>query len=311
MKKLINKGFVIKGLVGKGMAAAGLILITTGLIVAADYVDEHRIIDAAYEEPVAMSSELEGLEADFAAREEAAQVMLAMDSLHRISLTSYDEIHAVRELYEDASEGARNYIDEEQLLAAELAYTELEQQRESLYETAVVNGDLNGILDYSSCNVSVSGNEVLDQLVQDYIEKATTPGMTRSEQVQACYDYMVANYYYAYNYNYSYTDKKSIVWAIAFLRDGYGACNNWNSAFMYIMRALGYDTDLCYGSTASSRGGGVEHYWPIVTIEGQQYIFDPQVEGDMARKMGYNSHARYGLPGADGNGKYYFSTYVE
>lgn len=306
MKKLINKGMIVKGI-----AAGCLILINTGLVKVADYVEEHRILDAVYEEPVIMTSNMDGLKADFAAREEASQVMLAIDSLDRISLTSYDEIQAVRELYDGASVDARSYIDEEQLLAAEDEYYQLENDREYLFETAAANNDLAGVLDYAPCNVTYSGNEVLDQLVQDYIAKATEPGMTRSEQVAACYDYMVANYSYEYNYNYSYTDKKSIVWAIAFLRDGYGTCNNWNSAFMYIMRALGYEADLCYGSTASSRGGGVEHYWPVITIEGRQYVFDPQVEGDMTRRSGYNSHARYGLPGFDGNGKYYFSVYVE
>lgn len=306
MKKLINKGMIVKSI-----AASCLILISIGLVKVADYVEEHWILDAVYEKPSFMSSNMEGLKADFAAREEASQVMLAIDSLDRISLTSYDEIQAVRELYDGASVDARSYIDEEQLLAAEDEYYQLENDREYLFEVAVANNDLAGVLDYAPCNVTYSGNEVLDQLVQDYIAEATEPGMTRSEQVAACYDYMVANYTYEYNYNYSYTDKKSIVWAIAFLRDGYGACNNWNSAFMHIMRALGYEADLCYGSTASSRGGGVEHYWPVITIEGRQYIFDPQVERDMTRRSGYNSHARYGLPGFDGNGKYYFSVYVE
>lgn len=306
MKKLVNKGIIVRGI-----AAGCLILGSIGLAKTAGYVEEHRILNAAYEEPVSMNSNMEGLKADFAAREEAAQVMLAIEALNRISLTSEGELQAVRELYDSASDDARSYIDEGQLLAAEDEYYQLENDREYLLETAAANNDLAGVLDYAPCNVTYSGNEVLDQLVQDYIAKATKPGMTRSEQVEACYDYMVANFHYEYNYNYSYTDKKTIVWAIAFLRDGYGACNNWNSAFMYIMRALGYDVDLCYGSTASSRGGGVEHYWPVVTIEGRQYVFDPQVEGDMTRRSGYNSHARYGLPGFDGNGKYYFSMYVD
>ena len=76
-------------------------------------------------------------------------------------------------------------------------------------------------------------------------------------------------------------------------------------------RALGYDADLCYGSTASSRGGGVEHYWPVITIADTEYVFDPQVEKDITRRSGAIAYKRYGLTGSAASAKYYFQQIVE
>jgi transglutaminase-like putative cysteine protease len=167
-------------------------------------------------------------------------------------------------------------------------------------------------LDYAPCTIQNSGDSYLDTLVQEFIQSATTEGMSRSEQVQACYDYMVANYSYGSNSNYNYADSRhSVAWATAFLRDGYGTCNEWSSAFVYILRALGYDTDLYYGATAASGGGSAEHYWPVVHIDGVDYVFDPQVEGDLTRKSGVNAHKRFGLYGSSANAKYYFSQIVD
>lgn len=194
----------------------------------------------------------------------------------------------------------------------EAAEASAEIERRNLAVLAISNNDVMGALEYSDSNIQTSGDENLDSLVEEFIQKAVTDDMSRAESLQACYDYMVANYSYAYNYNYSYgSGKKSVAWATAFLRDGYGACNNWSSAFVYIARAIGYDCRLCYGATASSRGGSVEHYWPIIVIEDTEYIFDPQVEGDMTRRSGVNQHKRFGLSGQTATGKYYFSKTVE
>lgn len=302
MKKILKKGFAIGGL-----AAA-----TAALLAVADYTDKHRVIEMNCSVSVPMDSDFDDLEADLLAQQEAQSVVAAIDSIDKITLTSYSEIQEVRDLYNNASAGAKEYINEEQLLAAEESYARLEAERQVLLTTAEINGDVSGILDYAPCNIQISGDTYLDTLVQEFIQNAVSPDMSRGEQVIACYDYMVANYYYEYNYNYSYASSKhSVAWATAFLRDGYGTCNQWSAAYVYVLRALGYDADLYYGRTATSGGGSVEHYWPVVHIEGVDYIFDPQVEGDMTRKSGVNSHSRFGLYGSSANEKYYFSQIVD
>lgn len=293
--------------------AAGIVVAATGILVAVtNYVDNHRILEADSASPVEMSSSLNRVGEDMTARMEAQEVAIVINRIDTITLASYYELQEARELYENASREARAYIDETQLLEAENAYAELERQRETLLTEAKSNGDIYGVLEYASCNVQSSGNGYLDTLVQDFIQKATTAGMSRSEQLRACYDYMVLNYEYDYNYNYNYScGKKSIAWATAFLRDGYGACNNWSSAFMYVARALGYEVDLYYGSTATSRNGNVEHYWPVIRVDGTEYVFDPQVEGDITRRTGVISYRRFGLTGSAADAKYFFTQIVQ
>lgn len=296
----------------KGFAIGGLAVATVALLAVTDYIDKHRVIEINRTAFIQMNSDFDNLETDLLAQQEAQSVVAAIDSIDKISLTSYSEIQEVRDLYNSASDSAKEYIDEEQLLAVEEAYAQLETQRQVLLSTAEASGDLSGILDYASCNIQTSGDTYLDALIQELIRNAVSSDMSRAEQVAACYDYMVANYYYDSNYNYSYaSSKRSVAWATAFLRDGYGTCNEWSAAFVYVMRALGYDADLYYGGTATSGSGSIEHYWPVVHIDGIDYVFDPQVEGDMTRKSGVNSHSRFGLSGNSANEKYYFSQIVD
>lgn len=302
----------MKSLLRTGIATAVVLTATGALVAITNYTDNHRILKVDGVASVEMSNSLASIENDMAARMEAQEVATIIGKIDHVSLTSYAELQEARELYENASSSARAYIDEEQLIIAEETYAQLEAEREELLAEARANGDIDGMLDYTYCDVQSSGNEYLDSMVQELIQKATTEDMSRSEQLKACYCYMVSNYSYAYNYNYSYGNgPKSVAWATAFLRDGYGACNNWSSAFMYVARALGYDTELYYGSTATSRGGSTEHYWPVIRIDGTDYVFDPQVEADMYRKSGNISFHRYGLAGNAADAKYFFSTVVQ
>lgn len=296
----------------KGIAAGMVVAAAGALLAITSYTDTHRILEIEDSSPVTMNASLLAVEEDMEARMEAQEVAIVINKIDTITLASFYELQEARELYEGASKGARAYIDETQLLEAEQLYAELESMRERLLAEAQEEYDIYGILEYASCDVQTSGNEYLDTLVQEFIQKATTADMNRSEQLKACYDYMVWNYDYAYNYNYDYSSgKKSIAWATAFLRDGYGACNNWSSAFMYVARALGYEVDLYYGSTATSRNGNVEHYWPVFRIDGTEYVFDPQVEGDITRRTGVISNKRFGLTGSAADEKYFFSRIVQ
>lgn len=302
----------MKILLKKGIAAGMVVVATGALLAITSYTDTHRILEIEGTSPAAMSTSLIAVGEDMEARVEAQEVAIVINKINTVTLASYDELQEARELYEGASEGARAYIDETQLLEAEQLYADLENKREGLLAEAQEKNDIYGVLEYAPCNIKNSGNEYLDTLVQEFIQKATTPDMSRSEQLKACYDYMVWNYEYDYNYNYDYSSgKKSIAWATAFLRDGYGACNNWSSAFMYVARALGYEVDLYYGSTATSRNGNVEHYWPVIRIDGTEYVFDPQVEGDITRRTGVISNKRFGLTGSIVNEKYFFSQIVQ
>lgn len=254
-----------------------MLILAISLVMAADYMDKHEQLRMEAAASVQMSHSFHALEDSLMAQLEAEELSAAIAKRDTVAVFDYPEAERT-----------------EQLAAA------------------IAGNDVMGVLEYSPSDIQDSGDAYLDSLVEEFIQKAVTEDMSRAESLQACYDYMVANYTYGYNYNYSYgSGKKSTAWATAFLRDGYGACNNWSSAFVYIAKALGYDCKLCYGGTASSRGGSVEHYWPVIVVEGNEYVFDPQVEGDMTRRSGVNQHKRFGLSGQAAAAKYYFNCITE
>ncbi|MBS6465565.1 MAG: transglutaminase domain-containing protein [Clostridium sp.] len=296
-----------------GVSAGVMLALAASLITITDYTVKHEQIRIQTTETAVMSNApMEEIGNEITARIEAEEISAVIAKLDTVSLSSYNEIQEARQLYENASGDARSYINEQGLLDAESAYAQLEQDRTAKLTGAIAGGDVMQVLEYADTQIQGSGDVCLDSLVQEFIGKAVTDDMSRSEQLQACYDYMVANYSYGYNYNCNYgSGRKSVAWATAFLRDGYGACNNWSAAFTYIARALGYDCRLYYGSTAASRGGSVEHYWPCIVVEGTEFIFDPQVEGDMTRRSGVNRHNRFGLTGTAASAKYYFSNTIE
>lgn len=298
MKRIMQKGIAAGALV----TAAGILAIATGCI------EQYRTIVVKTDVSPAMCQVETALEADLTAKQEAQEVVSVIQNMRTISLASYGELQNARTLYNSVSSKAQEYIDEAQLLEAEAVYAELEAEREVMLLQAEENGRLDEILEYAPCQIQTSGDETLDTLVQELIQNAVTEDMTRSEQLKACYTYMVEHYTYGFNYNYRQGNVKSIAWATVLLRDGYGACNNWSAAFMYVARALGYEADLYYGATAAAGGGTTEHYWPVIRIHGTEYVFDPQVEADMTRRSGIVAYKRYGIVDS---GKYYYQKTVE
>lgn len=298
MKRLMQKGI-----------AAGILMVATGMLaIATGCIEQYRTIAVKTDVSVTMCPVKAVFAADLAAQQEAQEVASVIQNMRTVSLASYAELQNARVLYDSASSKAQEYIDETQLLEAEAVYAELEADREAMLLQAEESGTLDEILDYAPCQFQTSGDATLDTLVQELIQNAVTEDMTRSEQLKACYTYMVGHYTYGFNYNYQQGNVKSIAWATVLLRDGYGACNNWSAAFMYVARALGYEADLYYGATAAAGGGTTEHYWPVIRIHGTEYVFDPQVEADMTRRSGIVAYKRYGIVDS---GKYYYQKTVE
>ena len=176
----------MKILLKKGIAAGMVVAATGALLAITSYTDIHRILEIEGTSPVAMSTSLIAVGEDMDARMEAQEVAIVINKIDTVTLASYYELQEARELYEGASEGARAYIDETQLLEAEQLYEELESKREGLLAEAQKKNDIYGVLEYAPCNIQNSGTEYLDTLVQEFIQKATTPDMSRSEQIKAC-----------------------------------------------------------------------------------------------------------------------------
>lgn len=127
--------------------------------------------------------------------------------------------------------------------------------------------------------------------VQTLIARVTTPQMTPSEKLQACFDYVLgASYKRTY-------ETPAGDWTKAYANDiydtGRGNCYRYAAAFAYLARGLGYDCHVCTGVTAAARGGVTPHGWVEINYNGKWLICDPDIAD--AKGPGYYmvTFARY------------------
>lgn len=132
-----------------------------------------------------------------------------------------------------------------------------------------------------------SGNAELDGLVADVLAKTTKAGQNNWSNLRGVYTYFVKNITYkrgmdAEAGNYSESDAattpKEMLWATDLLNSGQGCCYNYSAAFMFCMRALGYDVRIESGTVSKAGGGRTPHCWVVCNFEGINFTFDPDVE---------------------------------
>lgn len=134
-------------------------------------------------------------------------------------------------------------------------------------------------------------------------------GMTTYDKVKACYDYLINNCSYGHNesmmeyidyyfYGYSYE-----VSTYGILKGKIGVCDDYSAAFATMMQALGLDCYVVGGQTSKAGGGYTGHAWCEMKLNGTIYVFDPQVEDNIA-KGGSIKYYRFGKTYEQVKGKY-------
>ena len=76
------------------------------------------------------------------------------------------------------------------------------------------------------------------------------------------------------------------------LEDGYGTCTEYSYVYAAMLNYIGFDAKTVDGKTAMAAGGYGYHMWVEVTINGQVYVMDPQVDDNMSWGA-YISHDRF------------------
>lgn len=153
----------------------------------------------------------------------------------------------------------------------------------------------------------------LNKLVEEFISANLSDSMDTYTKVKTVFDYMVNNYTYdADSMNLDNSEVVSLLLrgcfneaaAISILETGRGVCDNYSAAFAAILQAIGLDCrivdGLCYTTSGSSSG----HAWTVVNIGGTEYVFDPQVEQNIALRDGVNHYWRFGKTYASIPGRY-------
>lgn len=137
----------------------------------------------------------------------------------------------------------------------------------------------------------------LDKLVQEVLKDTITNDMTTYEKVRACYNFLIKNMSYSsnifnltayyeimYRSNYSSDwDRKVLYYAYSALNNKKDSCYGYSSAFVVLTRAIGLESYVVQGKTALAKGGYGNHWWVNIKIDGKYYVFDPNVDDDIAK----------------------------
>ncbi len=148
------------------------------------------------------------------------------------------------------------------------------------------------LLNNEPLNPTTSGYEELDNLIAGYMtmlknEGTLTDDMSPYQTVHSIYVWFIKRITYNRGMNvdagkYSTSDPattpEEVLWATDLFNTYQGCCYNYSSAFMYIMRYLGYDAHLLSGQVSSYNGGTTPHCWLYVNLGGTAYTFDPDVD---------------------------------
>ena len=128
----------------------------------------------------------------------------------------------------------------------------------------------------------------LDAAVQQVFSQIFRPGMSTYDKVLACYNYIINNAEYGRTkMTVTQDDLQSYqteqdVWIVLFakriLNTGTGVCDDYSALFLVMTRAIGLDCYYTHGYTTNTKGETKDHVWDTITVDGVDYIFDPQVE---------------------------------
>ncbi|MGN1090689.1 MAG: transglutaminase domain-containing protein [Huintestinicola sp.] len=138
-----------------------------------------------------------------------------------------------------------------------------------------------------------------DKLIKKKLAEITKGKDTNYDKVKAVYDWIIKNTSYDYGGYGNYLSCDCLI------NDKIGTCADYSFVFMAMMRYLGYDAKMVSGQTHTSNGGFTGHEWVEVTIGGTVYVFDPQVEDNIAgRNKGKIQYLRFCKTYKEVDGKY-------
>ena len=158
-------------------------------------------------------------------------------------------------------------------------------------------------LNYISLKPQKCEYEPLNEIVDRILSQITTDDMSTYQKVKACYDYLINNCSYGHApglieiLDFEDVDNTKSLYeksGYIILRDHIGVCDDYSAAFAAMTRAIGLDMKIRGGETATTKteSGFTGHAWCVLMIDGVEYVFDPQVEDNMAQG-GAISYARF------------------
>ncbi len=174
-----------------------------------------------------------------------------------------------------------------------------------LLTSSVEASDAEYLLNNAELSPTSSGADYCDEIVQSTLARITWDGMSTYQKVLACYDYLIDNCRYGDNItrlNFPVADGTARAYGM--LAGHVGACDDYSCAFAALMRSIGLNCYTVYGQTARASGGYTGHIWCVIKINGVEYVFDPQIDDNIA-KGGPTGYYRFCVTYSETPGSYY------
>ena len=135
----------------------------------------------------------------------------------------------------------------------------------------------------------------LQKLTDQFLSYFSDPGMSRSQKLERCWNYITskANISYVRKYD-PFAPSQIPVRAESFMKNHCGNCYDFASAFATLANRAGYTAYVVYGMCPAARGGLTPHAWVFVTELG---YFDPEAAWagwGWVYRGGYNPYTEYG-----------------
>ncbi len=157
--------------------------------------------------------------------------------------------------------------------------------------------NIENILNNAVLNPRTSNYEPLNEEIDKLFGEILTDTMTTYQKVKTCYDYLINHCSYGMN-------EAMDIWALFFgyedearaygmLVGHIGVCDDYSATFAMLMQAIGLDCYVVGGQTSKAGGGYTGHAWCEMVIDEIVYVFDPQVEDNIA-KGGTINYYRFG-----------------
>ena len=115
-------------------------------------------------------------------------------------------------------------------------------------------------------------------------------GSTPYEQLRGCYDWLIQNCSYGRGKDIPMGPLQELGPSGWLAREAYsilvgreGVCFGYSAAFVVLARMIGFDAVMQHGQTHKATGGYTGHAWCVINIHGVDYVFDPQVEDNIAK----------------------------
>lgn len=135
------------------------------------------------------------------------------------------------------------------------------------------------VLNNTALEPVITRDSYVDNRVDEILSEITDCTMSNYEKVRAIHEYLIKNFYYessfinaSASYRSSY-DAKMVGRAKGMLKTGHGTCTEYSALFMVMTRRIGLPI-YCIQGTLS----GGPHTWNILRVDGQDYIFDSEVD---------------------------------